>query len=63
MTDKIIDFLMEEIRNLWRENAELKEQQRLKSMCNCYYDGYCASTKEFERCFCKGNKKNCDLIK
>ena len=62
MTDKIIDFLMEEIKNLRRENAELKEQQRLKSMGSCYYDGYCASTREFEPCYCHGNKKNCDLL-
>ena len=62
ITEELIRFLMEEIKNLRRENAELKSKQSpMNISCDYYHDGYCWGTKECEKCSCKGIKKYCNF--
>lgn len=59
ITEEIIRFLMYQIKDLQRENAELKAKQSPE--CGCYHDGYCWGTKERDKCSCMGDRKQCDF--
>ena len=64
ITEELIRFFIETIKNLERENAELREKiqlpEKIKVSCD-YYHGYCWGTKECEKCSCRGIKKYCNF--
>ena len=65
ITEELIRFLMEEIKNLRRENTELKlkiDAIKVPTECTYYYDGRCGISGTYKICSCKGIRKNCDSI-
>lgn len=66
ITEELIRFFIETIKNLERENAELREKiklpEEIKVSCDYYLDGYCWGTIELEKCSCRGIKKYCSFI-
>jgi hypothetical protein len=62
ITEELIRFLMNQVKDLQRENAELKSEHSSRNIfCDCYHDGYCWGTAETEKCSCRGIKKYCDF--